>query len=623
LNQVSDFDDLSEENKEKVMKERYKKLIDMFTDRDLTLPLALCEVAPVGEIDDVAQVILNIFHSNRELTLSLIKTVVEKEIIKTESPANLFRRNSMATRLLTIFAKQQGNEYLKRTLQPYMIKLVTDSVDKSYEIDPTKIEYGDKVTNLENLKNACQGFVDAITNSQNIPLCFVELCTFIAKVVGEKFQVSPLPAVGGFVFLRFFCPAIVSPDGNLVSIPQSKELRRGLVLCTKIIQNLANNVLFGVKENFMVELNEFLKSNISQVTSFLKRISGSDGNGLIVDYNYYGDVDAPIDPNDIDKLHHYLVEYQEKIERVGKEMVNRKNKYKSKNTPYSNNQNASSNANLVSNHSSNEDLPGRNDREIRSMKKTFEQFTSLINQLGPPPEINEIQTASTYINKTGVISQLFIEFLQRNEHKNVDAVKDSKVFYEGGISKERNTVFYLIARRIPIENDDIELLLYYFFTVIKPYFGKPYEIVIDCSFFDIGNEVKSNIWIKLLSIFPPEAFENLYHIYLYNVTTVFKKWSKQFAKNISSRILKKMICVTFTSELNEYISYSELKLPKSTVMLEKDIITSFTPVIRITHYKSRNQVVLKINKDSIIITTVKKQELFGIPCIFNDVIQIS
>jgi len=625
LNQVSDFEDLLEENKEKVMIERYKKLIDLFTENDLTIALALCEVAPVGDIDEIAQLILAIIRNNRELTLKLIKIVVKKEVNKTESPANLFRRNSMATRLLTIFAKYEGSYYLKRTLQPYLIKLVADSVDKSYEIDPTKIQYGDKDSNIENLKNACQGFVDVITNSQGIPSCFIDLCTFIAEIVEDKFHGSHLQAVGGFIFLRFFCPAIVSPD-ELVAIPQSaKELRRGLVLCTKVIQNLANHVSFGVKETFMIELNGFLNGNFAPVQKFLMRISGLDGNLPEIDDQYYGKNEAQIEPNSnvVYKLHYYLVENQEKIERVGKEMISRKSKHSKKNTLYGSNQN------VHSSQSSSEDI--RDTKQLtqsksNSTKNPFEQFTSLINQLGPAPEISETQSTFTYIGKAGVINQLFIEFLQRNEHhRNLDAVKDSKVFYEGGTSKERNPVFYLIARRVPSENDDMELLLYYIFTLIKPYFGRSYEIVIDCSFFDIGNEIKSNYWLNILPLFPPEAFDNLARIYLYNVTTVFKKWSKQFAKSISSRVLKKMVCVNYGDQLpiSNYISYSELKLPKSTILLEKDIITSFSPVTRITHYKSRNQVNLKINKDSIIITTSKKQELFGIPCIFNDVIPIS
>jgi len=633
VNQVSDFDDLSEENKERMMKERYKKLIDLFTRPDLSIALALCEVAPVGDIDEIAQLILTIFRSNSRLTMKLIKMVVKKEVAKTESPENLFRRNSMATKLLTIFAKNEGSDYLKRTLQPYLTKLVTESVDKSYEIDPERIQYGDKSSNLENLKNACQGFIDVITNSQDIPLCFIELCTFIAEVVKSKFKKSPLPAVGGFIFLRFFSPAIVSPDGHgLVAIPQSsKELRRGLVLCTKIIQNLANNSSFNIKEDFMMELSEFINENKAPVTRFLERISGLDGNLPVVNNQYTDENDALVEPPSsimINKLHYYLLDNQEKIERIGKEMILKKSKHGRNNTIYGSNSNSNSNQNLASGQSSVEDVrqQGKSNSRSGNSIESFEQFTSLINQLGPAPEITETQSTSTYVSKAGFISHLFIEFLQRIEqHRNLDAIKDSKVFYEGGTSKERNPVFYLIARRVPSENEDIELLMYYIFTLIRPYFNRSYEIVIDCSFFDIGNEIKSNYWINILLLFPPEAFDHLARIYLYNVTTVFKKWSKQFAKSISTRVLKKMVCVNYGDQLpiSNYISYSELKLPKSTILLEKDIITSFTPVTRITHYKSRSQVNLKINKDSIIVTTSKKQDLFGIPCIFNDVIQIS
>jgi len=117
--------------------------------------------------------------------------------------------------------------------------------------------------------------------------------------------------------------------------------------------------------------------------------------------------------------------------------------------------------------------------------------------------------------------------------------------------------------------------------------------------------------------------DSLKRIYMYNVTFYFKRWSKQLVRDITPYFLKKIVCVTTTSELTEFISPQELKLPKSTILIEKDIITSFNQVVRITHYRSRSQVVIKINKDSIIITTLKKQDLFGIPCTLNDVIPIS
>lgn len=44
------------------------------------------------------------------------------------------------------------------------------------------------------------------------------------------------------------------------------------MVIAKIIQNLANNILFG-KELHMVILNDFLKDNIVTVTKFLSEIN--------------------------------------------------------------------------------------------------------------------------------------------------------------------------------------------------------------------------------------------------------------------------------------------------------------------------------------------------------------
>ena len=69
----------------------------------------------------------------------------------------------------------------------------------------------------------------------------------------------------------------MAPEAEgLVDAPPPKELRRGLLLIAKVIQNLANNVLFGTKEPYMFPLNRFLVENISVVTSFLRTISVSN-----------------------------------------------------------------------------------------------------------------------------------------------------------------------------------------------------------------------------------------------------------------------------------------------------------------------------------------------------------
>lgn len=106
-------------------------------------------------------------------------------------------------------------------------------------------------------------------------LLYADTCQ-ISTAVMRKFPEAKFTAVGAFIFLRFFCPAIVAPDAEgLISTAPSKEMRRGLLLIAKIVQNLANNVLFGAKEPYMFPLNDFLTQNIYYVTTFLREISVS------------------------------------------------------------------------------------------------------------------------------------------------------------------------------------------------------------------------------------------------------------------------------------------------------------------------------------------------------------
>lgn len=73
---------------------------------------------------------------------------------------------------------------------------------------------------------------------------------------------------------RFISPVVVSPSEIDVEVPQTNPvvLRQGLMIIAKIIQTLANNVLFG-REAHMSILNPFLQSKIMEVFKFLSELS--------------------------------------------------------------------------------------------------------------------------------------------------------------------------------------------------------------------------------------------------------------------------------------------------------------------------------------------------------------
>ena len=103
---------------------------------------------------------------------------------------------------------------------------------------------------------------------------FRALCHHLWETTADRFPESRHSVIGSFIFLRFFCPAIVAPDNiDLDVSPDTREVRRALLLITKVIQNLANNVIFGNKEPHMKVLNGFLAENIRQVSKFLSEMA--------------------------------------------------------------------------------------------------------------------------------------------------------------------------------------------------------------------------------------------------------------------------------------------------------------------------------------------------------------
>jgi len=55
--------------------------------------------------------------------------------------------------------------------------------------------------------------------------------------------------------------------------------RRSLILVTKVLQNLSNNVLFGGKEEYMVPFNDIIVKNRDKMHAFLEQIAKATSHG--------------------------------------------------------------------------------------------------------------------------------------------------------------------------------------------------------------------------------------------------------------------------------------------------------------------------------------------------------
>ncbi|KAJ1893414.1 Ras GTPase activating protein ira2, partial [Kickxella alabastrina] len=80
------------------------RLVEALVDPGLKLLLGINEVCQVQDVDELGASLINIFES-RHQTKILFERIVTVELERTDSAAELFRRNCLATRLLSYYAK--------------------------------------------------------------------------------------------------------------------------------------------------------------------------------------------------------------------------------------------------------------------------------------------------------------------------------------------------------------------------------------------------------------------------------------------------------------------------------------------------------------------------------------
>lgn len=149
--------------------------------------------------------------------------------------------------------------------------------DISYEIDSTKLEEnGDIKTNQRNLLKLTEQILNSILSSaSNFPPQLHLMCTCLRRVLCKKYpqRETYLKAVGTVIFLRFINPAIVSPyESGIVDKQPPARVMRGLMLVSKILQNIANNVEFS-KEEHMLPFNDFVRANFEPLRQWVSQIS--------------------------------------------------------------------------------------------------------------------------------------------------------------------------------------------------------------------------------------------------------------------------------------------------------------------------------------------------------------
>ncbi|XP_010152530.1 PREDICTED: RAS protein activator like-3-like, partial [Eurypyga helias] len=205
--------------------------------------------------------------------------------------ALIFRENTLATKAIDEYMKLVGGKYLQDTLGEAVAQVCTS--DDSCEVDPSKCAGLDLSDNQNNLRQVCEETFQRIATSCDafpaelgeIFAAWQEECEARGKAsIGQRL-------VSASLFLRFLCPAIMSPSlFGLVQEYPSEATARTLTLVAKVIQNLANFTTFGEKEAYMDFMNEFLEHNWSTMTTFLQSVANPENSVHMATYDGYVDL---------------------------------------------------------------------------------------------------------------------------------------------------------------------------------------------------------------------------------------------------------------------------------------------------------------------------------------------
>ncbi|XP_050068359.1 GTPase-activating protein isoform X2 [Anopheles maculipalpis] len=212
-------------------------------------PITASAVHILGEIShnktEVAQPLVRLFtHTN--VIAPMIKALADHEISKLTDPTTIFRGNTLVSKMMDEAMRLSGLHYLHATLRPIVEEIFAEK--KPCEIDPSRVkDVGAIEGNLHNLQDYVGKVFEAITKSAvKCPAILCEIFHNLRECAAKYFPQNKevrYSVVSGFIFLRFFAPAILGPKlFDLTTEPVDEQTTRTLTLISKTIQSMGNLV---------------------------------------------------------------------------------------------------------------------------------------------------------------------------------------------------------------------------------------------------------------------------------------------------------------------------------------------------------------------------------------------
>lgn len=577
LQQGTEFDMLAET----VLADRYEQLVQLVTmigeKGELPIAMALASVIGSMQMDELARVFVTLFDA-KHLLAPLLWNMFYKEVEVSDCMQTLFRGNSLGSKIMAFCFKIYGNSYLKTLLEPLIRPLTEPAAHHvSYEVDPARIDDNEDLEeNRRRLIALTQSVFNAIVGStEQFPAQLRSMCHCLYQVLNKRFPNQPhnVSHVGTVIFLRFINPAIVSPfELGIVDKQPPSRAKRGLMLMSKVLQNIANHVEFS-KEQHMLYFNDFLRQNFETGRRWVVQITSDCDN---LEHQASHNLSFISDAN-VHALHRLLWNHQEKIGDY---------------------------------------LSSSRDHKAVG-RRPFDKMATLLAYLGPP---EHKQISDSQWNSMDMTSTKFEEIMSKHNMHEKDefkSIKSLNIFYQAGTSKAGNPVFYYIARRYKIGETNGDLLIYHVLLTLKPYCHKPFELVVDFTHICSENRFRTEFLQKWFVVLPEVAYEKIVASYIYNSNSWVREYSKYHERILAPlRGNRKLIFIDSPQKLTEYIEPDQQRLPGATLSLDEDLKV-FNNSLKLSHKDTK--VAIKVGPTAIQVTAAEKTKVLSHSVMLNDV----
>lgn len=193
----------------------------------------------------------------------------------------LFRGNTLLTQSLEFHMRRLGMEYLEAVLREKITEI--NEINPECEVDTSRLPHASGADMEQRWSRLIQYTTEVwnciARSASQLPAELRHILKYIRAVAEDRYgdflRTVTYTAVSGFLFLRFICPAILSPKlfGLLRDHPRPRA-QRTLTLIAKVLQKMANLSTFGKREEWMDPMNRFLTTQRPVFRDYIDEVCG-------------------------------------------------------------------------------------------------------------------------------------------------------------------------------------------------------------------------------------------------------------------------------------------------------------------------------------------------------------